>query len=257
MSKIKLFVGLIFLLFFLGSLVIAQEEELKELELIIPTELNENEKFTITVISNGTAVENVMVIYNNSISERIYETDSSGEITVYTPEITSNNEMITLNIFAAKKGYFANETIINITNLPNLFFKGKRSQFEPNESILITILDNFGNPVENVKIEITDYTNVIMTYYTDTDGKVTIVAPDKDYIQGYYQIIASKDGYSIADKSIEVFTPHYDFSVFIVAVLFPLISFITIAFILILVVYPYMKKKNGDNDKSNEEGKQR
>jgi len=256
---IKLFAGLIFLLLFVGPLVIAQDEELKELELIIPTDLNENEEFTITVTSNGTSVKDAIVIYNDSVSERIYQTDSAGEITIFTPEISSDDGIISLNIFVAKNGFIANETIINITNLPNLFFKGKENSYdeyqaEPNESILITIIDAFETPVDNVQIEITDYYNTIMTYYTDSNGEVSFNVPDPEYGDGEYQIIASKTGYSMTEKYLRVYTPYADYSLIGIFVICPIIFFIIIAIIIIVIIYLFMKKKNNGNNKQNNGG---
>jgi len=250
----KLFLVLIFLLLFFEPLVLAQEEKLKELELIIPTNLNENEQFTITVTCNGTPVGNAIVIYNNSIFKKIYKTDYKGEITVYTPEITSNDDLITLNIFTAKKDYFSNETKINITNLPNLIFKDKENSYyeaEPNESILINIIDNFGNPVEEVKIEIFDYNDVIMTYYTDSTGSVTIKAPNPDHRKGDYQITASKTGYPNAENYLMVYTPHSDYSLIGVYVICPIIFFVMITIISIAIIYPIMKDKNNGNNRFN------
>ncbi|MHA1499943.1 MAG: hypothetical protein ACTSRT_20640 [Promethearchaeota archaeon] len=207
-----------------------------------PEEIIETYGFTVTIMTNETPVEDVIVILMDNIRRFkepfiIEKTDSLGQVQFTAPQIIYSRYNKTYSIFASKVGYITNEKIITVINIPNLLIKEEiKSGYKKDEIVTITIIDNSSKSITGATIRLEDN-----TYYSGDNGKVTLTMPSYN---GYYKLIITKEGYANYLTDIRVNEPYLDYSPLIgfLCAVFGFVAFIVILIIVIFLIYRERKK---------------
>ena len=148
----------------------------------------------ITNLHNGNPVEgaNVELVGIGTIT-----TDSNGQATFVAPSVSSDTDF---QIIATKNGYLSDSSTIRIINVPSLVVLAP-AEVNENSFFTVNITDEFGNPVENVSVELVD--SGVENGTTNNSGCVEFTAPDV-YNNTTYSIIAQKEGYLNGFSQIEI-----------------------------------------------------
>jgi len=238
------------IIFFISTILIpiikcqdTDENKFQQLEIITPQEITEGENFNVTILANGTTVGYVTIIYNNSENEIITETNNQGNIILTAPTSLLNNENIPITISATKTGYYSDEIIINITNLPNLIIHKQRSWVESGKQYIISVTDNLGSPIKDAQVAFYDGS----IYYTDDNGNVTITAPDTRNSEERWEISVSKVGYASGKDYIYIRYSSADYSL----IFFILCPFILLIVAIIIVLFIILHDKNQSKNDNN------
>ncbi len=180
------------------------------------TTVYEGESFTVTVEdSNDAAVEGADVTYDGTTKE----TDSSG-VATFTPD-DPGIESQSYTIKIVKDGYPTETASITVINVYTISISGPSSNPSTGEEFSASVIAK-GSGLGGATVTFND-----KTYTTDSQGKVTLKAPDK---KGTYTITATYEGKQYEDGTLDITveaagTPGFE--------LLTLIAAIGVAFILL------------------------
>ena len=192
-----------------ASFTIDKQPVEKNLEIIAPSSINEEENIQITLNSEDEPISGVVV----DIFDEIHTTDSNGIVNVVAPSVDSDR---TYPITASKTGYIADSTNILIINVPepipsiNLLSPNGGETWSGSQYIIwniinqdshllsITIQYNINNGVWNTLFE--DYDNIDGSYILDTTTlenseyfKIRLILKQDTNDDGEYDTIISSD----------------------------------------------------------------
>jgi len=247
-KNVYLFVLLLLLVFLLpkGICQVANGDS-KTLEIALPQNMIEYEEVNITIISNGTPIPDAIVLIKNQESNyfstnNIKKTDDNGIIAYKSPEIYSEAKSY-FTIIVAKVGYITNETIIHITNLPNLHINFYPYGLKENDIFTATVKDDSQNLINNAEVSLwnENFTIMYTKNYTDENGEATFRVPPK---QEEIMLKSTKTGYVYGQSSIFVSSPEPLINIDFNVLSFYLFFFTIFVVIPVAIFYLIFKNKS-------------
>ena len=214
---------------------VTADEPLPSLTIVAPAQVNETESFEVTVLSNGTAIENASVTFS-----AVTKTTTTGTLTFTAPVVSVT---VDYNITATALGYTNITETIKVVNVPSLKItltgtKGSDGKyFSP---ITVTASDDTGGLVTGATVTFTDQTSTIVQTLTTVNGQVTFFIEKS----GIYTITATLPGEKIVSANPVTINicgfVHDDGELFCYLAI--LIVFVFIVILVLIVLY-YKHKK--------------
>jgi len=182
------------------TLIPMQQEPLVQplqLQLAIPSSMGEGREFVVGVYTSQGPIADVIVFWLNGT----YITDSTGRVTLTAPMVDHDTSF---EIRAIKQGYQdAVGQILIINQLPQLILIVP-SEVHENDNFVTYVHDEYGNPIEGVRVGFRSGDYYFGGGFTGPDGTAVLTAPEVNHTT-IYEIGALKSGYRSGFAQITVF----------------------------------------------------
>ena len=175
---------LLFIIIGFPSILSASSENVSDLSIVCPNQVNESRAFIVTIQAGNDVIANATVLFNGE--ENL--TDQYGKVIFYAPRVLPS-ENKTYIISASKTGYNNTTKNITIINIPQLFPIISPTHIEEGANFTVLITDDEGQSIPNVTIA---FNNI--NYLSDRNGTITITAPSINTSDRYFLNI-TKGGY--------------------------------------------------------------
>jgi len=241
------FLTMFFLLQFFSFNCTSDESSIMIIDLNQST-VYSRENFTVSVydpsIQNSTPyLVNVTIEFNDDYYE-ITEDTPGGELQLTAPLVTSKT---TYEIFAFKQGYEPSNTTLIVEPFPSyqLVITVGSYEVDANKAFSVLVTDENANPIPSVTVHIQGQTGTGSQDKTDQEGIATLIAPNKEEIH----LIAYKENYTQATKTIWVHTTPGFFESLLSNPLFPV--FLAVVILIVVILYVQLSKYVSKKPKNN------
>ncbi len=162
----------------------AEDENLPDLTIEYPSQVNESFPFFVTIKSNNISIGNATVTFNGKTNV----TNSSGMAGFSAPRVLPDGDN-SFTITAFKEGYNSTTVHITVANVPQVFPIVIVSNIAEETSFVVTAIDDEGRIIDNATITFNN-----KEYMSSINGTVTLAAPSVKKTKTFV-ISATKPGY--------------------------------------------------------------